>query len=389
MQEHTRTFRHLKKKQKNIFRKLKVIMKHRLGWLGVPLVTAYRGFGNDNVIFLKGHVTEDKGLAKPESRNSRWQNVLSMIKRYSSDEIPEAKVFVKVEERTETLKTDENGLYEAQLVQETEIPRSPSKWLSYSVRLQQKLSEENPEVKATGEILIPGTDAAFGIISDVDDTILVSHSTHTLRKLWLMLLHNSRTRKPFPGVDAFYQALYRGPGGDSLNPFFYVSSSEWNLYDLLDDFCSYNNLPKGVFLLRDLKGSVLNLRKSGGGNHHHKYDKIRLLFQTYPDLPFVLIGDSGQHDPEIYSSVAFEYPDRVKAIYIRDVTRAHRDREIRTIIEKLAQKGITMLLSRDTVQASYHAAGIRLIPEAAIESIVSDARKDVETPAAIISREKK
>ncbi len=389
MQEHARTFRHLKKKQKNIFRKLKVILKHRLGWLGVPLVMAYRGFGNDNVIFLKGHVTEDKGLAKPESRNSRWQNVLSMIKRYSSDEIPEAKVLIEVEGQAETLKTDEDGLYEAQLVQETEIPRSPSRWLSYSVRLQHKLSEESPQVEAKGEILIPGTDAAFGIISDIDDTILVSHSTKTLRKLWLMLLHNSRTRKPFPGVDAFYQALYRGPRGDSFNPFFYVSSSEWNLYDLLDDFCSYNNLPKGVFLLRDLKGSVLNLRKSGGGNHHHKYDKIRLLLQTYPGLPFVLIGDSGQRDPEIYSSVALEYPDRVKAIYIRDVTRVRRDREIKALMERLAQKGITMLLSRDTVQASYHAAGIRLIPETAIESIIRDARKDLETPAAIIPREKK
>ncbi len=388
MLNHNKIFNHLKKKHKSIFKKLKVTIKHKLGWLGVPLIVAYRGFGNESVIFLKGHVTEDKGLAKPETWNSRWQNALSMLKRYSGDEIPRAKVFIEVEGQTHTLMTDENGLFDAQLIHETPMLKGPSKWIGYSVRLQQKLSGTDTKTAARGEILIPGPDARFGVISDIDDTILISHSTKTLRKLFLMLLHNSRTRKPFPGVDAFYQALYKGPDGRQFNPFFYVSSSEWNLYNLLDDFCTYNRLPKGVFLLRELKASVFRLRKSGGGNHLHKLDKIRLIFKTYPDLPFVLIGDSGQRDPEIYASVAMEYPERIKAIYIRDVTRFRRDNEIKKIIGRLNRLGVPLLLARDTVQVSYHAAELKLISQEAINEIIRDAKKDLSSAPAMISKEK-
>jgi len=388
MLNHTRIFNHLKKKHKSIFRKIKVTLKHKLGWLGVPLIVAYRGFGNGNVLFLKGHVTEDKGLAKPETWNSRWRNALSMIKRYSSDEIPRAKVFIEVEGQMQTLVTDENGLFEARLVQKTPLVNGPSKWIGYSVRLQQKLSGNDTKTLARGEILIPGVDAQFGVVSDIDDTILISHSTKTLRKLSLMLLHNSRTRKPFPGVDAFYQALHKGPDGTQFNPFFYVSSSEWNLYDLLDDFCAYNRLPKGVFLLRELKANVFRLRKSGGGNHLHKLDTIRLLFQTYPELPFVLIGDSGQRDPEIYASVAMEYPGRVKAIYIRNVTRFRRDHEIKKIIGKLDRIGVPLLLARDTVQVSSHAAGSELISKESINEIIRDAENDLSPAPAMISNEK-
>lgn len=387
MHDHDKTFKHLKKSYKGLFKKIKVIIKHKLGWLGVPLIIAYRGFGNDNILFVKGHVTEDKGLAKPEIWNSPWQNALSMIKRYSSDGIPKAKVSLEIDGQKKKLITDEYGLYEAHLIHETEIPQSPSNWIRYSVTLQHELSE-NKAVTARGEILIPGPDARFGIISDIDDTILVSHSTKTLRKLWLMLLRNSRTRKPFPGVDAFYQALYKGEAGNQFNPFFYVSSSEWNLYDLLEDFCSYNKLPKGVFLLRELKTSVFKFWKSGRGYHNHKLEKIKLLFQTYPDLPFVLIGDSGQRDPEIYSAVAMEYPERIKAIYIRDVTGSQRDEKIRKIISRLHHLGVPMLLVRDMVQVSYHAAKAKLISKDSIGTIIQDAQNDMSSKPIIISGEK-
>lgn len=388
MRRDNKIFDHLKKKHSSIFSKIKLTVKHKLGWLGVPLIVPYRGFGNDNVVFLKGHVTEDKGLARPETWNSRWQNALSMMKRYSSDEIPGAKVFIEVEGEKQTLVTNESGLFEMQLIQKTPLPKGASKWISYSVRLQQNLSGSDTKTMARGEILIPGTDARFGVISDIDDTILISHSTKTLRKLSLMLLHNSRTRKPFPGVDAFYQALYKGPDGARFNPFFYVSNSEWNLYDLLDDFCTYNRLPKGVFLLRELKAGVFRFRKSGGSNHLHKLDTIRLLFQTYPDLPFVLIGDSGQRDPEIYASVAMEHPERIKAIYIRDVTRFKRDKEIKQLIRKLNRLGVPLLLASDTAQVSHHAARLKLISHESIGSIIRDAKNDISHAPSVIPKEK-
>lgn len=235
-----------------------------------------------------------------------------------------------------------------------------------------KKREQN---KKSGEILIPGKDAKFGIISDIDDTIMISHSTQILRKLRLMLTRNSRTRKPFPGVEEFYRALHFGADGKSENPFFYISSSEWNLYDLIDDFCSFNKFPKGVYLLRELKPGILNLWNQGGGNHEHKFEKIMHLFHTYPDMSFVLVGDNGQHDPDIYSRIAHIYPTRVKAIYIRTVKR-QKDERMKKLISDMEEINVQLVFTPDTINAAQHARSNNLIAKSAVQSIIKNSNED-------------
>ena len=368
------TLKYLERKNKGFYRKIKLRLKHQFGWLGVPKLIPYRGFGSAGEVFITGYLTEDKGLEKPENHQSTWENILAMVKRYSSDEIPNALVQVTLDGLQQQVKTSETGIFRANFASPF-IPEKKSKWVSYRVRLKAKLENEK-DLVANGEILIPGTDTDFGVISDVDDTIIVSHATRTLRKLKLMLFHNSRTRKPFPGVDAFYQSLHEGFEGGQSNPFFYVSSSEWNLYDLIEDFCSYNKLPKGVFMLRELSSNVLKFWKSGGGDHQHKFRKIKTLFETYPDLPFVLIGDNGQRDPEIYSRIAEEYPQRIKAIYIRTVRKKWKEKRVREITEALQKIGVRILFVKDSVEAAYHAAEKKLISPQAINHIREDAKKD-------------
>ncbi len=222
---------------------------------------------------------------------------------------------------------------------------------------------------------MPGDDAKFGVISDIDDTIMVSHSTQTLRKLRLMLIRNSRTRKPFPGVEEFYNALHKGYDGTNANPFFYISSSEWNLYDLIDDFCTYNNFPKGVFLLREINPGFLKLWKQGGGNHEHKFNKIMRIFNTFPQMSFVLVGDNGQHDPVIYSKVAQIYPERIKAIYIRTVKRYKNDK-MKSIIAEMENINVRMIFTPDTINAAQHAQSKNLIAEGAVKNIVVNSLTD-------------
>jgi phosphatidate phosphatase APP1 len=368
-----KTLQYLEKKNKSLYRKIKLGIKHKFGWLGVPKIIPYRGFGSAENVFITGYLTEDKGLEKPEENNSTWENILAMIKRYSSDEIPGALVEVSLNGEKQQVKTEETGLFRANF-SGSFIQKEEAQWISYSVKLKAQLENE---LVAGGEILIPGTATDFGVISDVDDTIIVSHATQTLRKLRLMLFHNSRTRKPFPGVDAFYRALYEGFEGGQSNPFFYVSSSEWNLYDLIEDFCSHNKLPKGVFMLRELKANILKFWKSGGGDHQHKFRKIKTLFEIYPNMSFVLIGDNGQRDPEIYSRIAHEYPDRVKAIYIRTVRKSWKEKRIREMTQELQKVNIQIMFVKDTVEAAYHAAGEKLISSASIEIIRQDAEKDI------------
>ena len=372
------TEKYLSRKTKNLWSWLKLKIKKQLGWIGAPQLIPYRGYANAKTIYLTGYLTEDKGLEKPDTKQSTWQNAVSMLKRYASDNLPEVNLKVSVGNQQTETRTAENGLFKCELKNQGSNLSPSNQWQNYAVEMPAELKKGTNNSTIKGEFLIPGPNNEFAVISDIDDTIIVSHSTRLLRKLWLMLFRNSRTRKPFPGVDTFYQALQQGTNGQNTNPFFYVSSSEWNLYDLIDDFCSYNRLPKGVLLLRELEASIFQLRKSGGGNHEHKYEKIRHLFEAYPEMSFILIGDNGQRDPEIYDRITSEFPGRVKAIYIRRVRKrkhAARDREISS---ELAKMGVPFVLSETSIEAAKHAAELGFISKNSVPKIEIDAQKDRE-----------
>jgi phosphatidate phosphatase APP1 len=164
-------------------------------------------------------------------------------------------------------------------------------------------------------------------------------------------------------VAAFYEALQRGADGREHNPIFYVSSSPWNIYDVLEDFLDVHGVPPGPLFLKDWSLGVL------GKHRDHKLGIIRSLLETYPELPFVLIGDSGEEDPEIYRQAVREHPGRVRAIYIRDVTTAARDAEVRAIAKEVRALGVEMVLAPDTAVAAEHAASIGLIAPDAVSEI--------------------
>ena len=222
----------------------------------------------------------------------------------------------------------------------------------------------------------------------MDDTVIRSYASNFWKIARLTLLKNARTRLPFEGVSAFYNALAAGPGGDwarspaSLepdadpaappNPIYYVSSSAWNLYELFRVFLRVNGLPDGPILLRDM-GIDTNMFVAGG--HDHKLVKIERIFESTGDLPFVLIGDSGQDDPKLYRDAVRQHPGRVRAIYIRDV----RDRtrfDVRRIAREVTAEGVPMELVPDTVAAANHAADLGLIDRGHLPAIREDRRGD-------------
>jgi phosphatidate phosphatase APP1 len=197
------------------------------------------------------------------------------------------------------------------------------------------------------------------VISDLDDTVLRSHATSLWQMAKLTLLHNAHTRLPFEGVAGFYQALQRGRDGEAYNPVFYVSNSPWNLYDLLEDFLDVHGIPRGPLLLRDWS---LRTLKAG---EVHKLAAIQGLMDAYPRLQVVLVGDSGERDPEIYRQVALRHPGRVLAIYVRDVAPL-RHGAVRAIAAELAGHGVELVFSPDTEAARRHALDRGLIVAAAL-----------------------
>ncbi|MFO7924526.1 MAG: phosphatase domain-containing protein [Bacteroidales bacterium] len=338
------------------FKRIKIFLKQKAGWLGIPKILPYRGFGNNSDIYITGMVIEDKGLAKPTDSHNIGQNIMAMIKRFSGDEIPDVRIQAEFMGMSQITKTDENGFFSFHFnVDEISDTKLSKRWHTFSFRLLDEIMEFQPEVTATGEVRIVSPEEKRIIVSDIDDTVIISHSTQTIKKLRLMLLKNALTRLPFKGVESFYVALEKGKDKNSFYPFFYVSSSEWNLYDLLEDFFYHNKIPKGVFMLRKLENSIYKFWKSGQGNHQHKYEKIKFLLEFYKDQKFILIGDSGQNDPQIYTRLAHEFPGRIETIYIRKIGSKVFYENIEQLNSSLEKAETYYLQIEDTIDAARHA----------------------------------
>jgi phosphatidate phosphatase APP1 len=221
------------------------------------------------------------------------------------------------------------------------------------------------------------------VISDIDDTVIVTDVTRVLRMARNVFMGNATTRLPFPGVAALYKALYEGHDGQRCNPLFYVSSSPWNLYDLLDEFFQMNNIPIGpVLILRDW--GITNQEILPTGHYRYKLQQISRIMDFYPQLPFILIGDSGQKDPEIYAQVAAQYPGRVQAVYIRNVSRdLDRPDAIRRLAEKMVQEGGTLILADDTTVIADHAVAKGWISLEAQPVVELEKQKDTAPPGPI------
>lgn len=353
---------------KKPFKVLKVFLKQKAGWLDTPKIVPYRGYGNETDVFIEGMVIEDKGLSKPKNKHHFWTNMLATVKRFSGDEIPGVSVKATFLGQPQTVETDEWGFFSFHFHFENKQNDLCTKaWHSVHFELLDEIIEKQPPVHATGEVRIVPKNKNHIIVSDIDDTVMVSHSTQILKKLRLMLLKNALTRTPFREVSTFYRALAEKNETPEHNPFFYVSSSEWNLYDLLEDFFHFHHIPKGVFMLRKLKSSVLKFWKSGGGSHEHKFEKIESLLRFYPEQKFILIGDSGQHDPDIYSRLAFKFPGRIETIFIRKIRKRSFLSGNSETEKKLKEVNTTYYEVKNTHEAALAAARHGLIDKAYFE----------------------
>ncbi|MFW6267704.1 MAG: App1 family protein [Marinilabiliaceae bacterium] len=351
----TKTFRYILRKAGGPFRKGRLWLKKRLGWLGVPTIEPYMGFSNGRDVYLTGTVMEDKGLDKPRHGQKLTTNLLSMIKRYVSDEISGVRVKVTFHDQTDVVETNELGIFHCYFSFDEGV-KNGAHLEKAEYELLDEVVEKQGAIKVLGDVLMVSGHPPLGVISDIDDTVMVSHSTRTFKKLRLMLFKNARTRVPFEGVAAFYRALQKGRYDQTdPNPVFYVSSSEWNLYDLLVDFFEFRGIPSGPLLLQELEHNIFHFWKLGGGSHEHKLDKIGFLFSFFENIDFVLIGDSGQRDPELYLQMAREYPHRVKAVYIRCIGHAHKNQKTIETANEMDRLGVPMLLIENTEDAARHA----------------------------------
>ena len=312
---------------------------------GKAVISPYRGFGRRGELFVRGRVLVAKPITRVQEAEPLWRNVLNTYRRFASAEIAGARVTATWRDSVVETLTDDEGYFQVRL--QSQLDTGTALWRDVALDLPDLAAS------ATAHVLVPDPEVDLAVISDIDDTVLQTNAT-SLIGMARSVVRNAAAKLPFDGVADLYRALHR-----DRHPIFYVSSSPWNLYELLHDFMDLHGLPHGPMFLQDwgIEEETFFVAE----HSKHKLAQIQQLVEYYPALRFLLIGDSGQHDPEIYLEVIRAHPGRIAAAIIRDVTADLRDTAVAGIIAESNAAGVEMLYVRDSAEALEHARRLGLV----------------------------
>lgn len=343
-------------------------MKHPQASSGLT-VTPYRGYGSRREAFLTGRVFRQAPLGRGVPRRGFLRDLVDVGRRIARRGVAEASVDIRLGDNHATVTTDRDGYFEARLPLASSLPRDRV-W--HLAELWVTAAEEGP-VRAGVEVFIPASEPDLLVISDIDDTVMFTGVADKLRMLYRLFLERPDQRMAFPGVAALYQALHRGADDQGERPILYVSRGPWLIYEMLETFFQLNRIPVGP---------ILFLREWGVSLRHpwprraeaHKEQLIGRMLATFEGVPCLLIGDSGQHDPEVYTRIVEAYPGRVQAIYIRRVEkREDRQRAIQGLCDQLRHTRCDLVLAADSVLIAEHAEAHGFISEHGLAAVRREA----------------
>lgn len=317
-----------------------------------PILQLYRGYANEQELIVMGHVFKTDYAYDFQKKS--FKNATSIVNLFQIKTIKNFDVYLKLGSSEIHTKTLNDGYFKFCIPLETEFNFG---WMKYEVSIKHK----NEIITSIGSFIRPHK-GNVGIISDIDDTFLISHTRNIFKKMYILLFKNVNDRKVFKDVVPHYQAL-SSAGRNNIeeqNAFFYISSSEWNLYRFIVKFTKIHQLPRAVILLKDIKTGIADFFMSGRGNHNHKFDKIKHVLEFYPNLKYVLLGDDSQHDPFLYEQICKIFPVTVKAVYIRQTGKFPKE-NIREILKNLENLEVSVCYFKESSEAIMHSRSIGII----------------------------
>lgn len=288
-------------------------------WMGrsaEPTVVPYIGYGAaGSAARVFARVLEVSQEPPPSVDDSVWVNFKRSYHQWKTSELSGKRVRISCGGRSVVVESDAEGYVDAWF----DTPTLAGPWAPITFSLMPEITAPADlalsQLTVEGQVFVPPQNAEFGLISDIDDTILHTNVQDVMRMVTLSVFGNALTRMGYAGTTEWFQGIVRSTGA----PAFYISRSAWNLFPLLRGFIEHQGLPLGPLLLRDV-----GLRRGKERKRGHKYRRMCEVLEMYPRMRFICIGDSGQRDAEIYASLAESHPGRVAAIYIRDVGNPER-----------------------------------------------------------------
>ncbi|HEU4466904.1 MAG TPA: phosphatase domain-containing protein [Agromyces sp.] len=271
----------------------------------VPTVVPYTGYGSTEWVRVFCRVLLSKPVRADDTSKRRRRRREQGIRGWRSfTSVPVGDVPVVIEvggERIEVL-ADRGG------VVDTKIPvHLESGWNRAVLRVEGSEDVEAP-------VWVVGPDVDFGIVSDIDDTVMVTALPRPFVAFWNTFVLDEHARSPTPGMAVLYERLVRAHPG---SPVIYLSTGAWNVAPTLTRFLSRNLYPAGPILLTDWGPTHDRWFRSGRA---HKTENLHRLAEEFPHMRWLLIGDDGQHDEELYADFAKQHPGQVAAVAIRELS---------------------------------------------------------------------
>ena len=320
---------------------------------GPIVIEPFRGYASTEALFMVGRVMHQPTRNAPADASAA-SSLWDVFRRLRRRGVSGARLIATIGGQRQGLITDRDGYFSLRMRLRTPLQQDGA---SAQVHLQ---LIKPAEAEAVGEVLVAPPHCRFMVISDIDDTVVATGVANTTKMIARMLLKSAESRVAFSGVAELYQHLHGGPTGGEANPLLYVSRGPWVIYETLEAFFRVHRFPaRPVLFLREwgLRFRPPFVRR----DHDHKIEMINELLAVSPDLPVVLIGDSGQHDPELYGDVTRSWPGRVRLVLIRDVTKGRRDQVVAELAREFAEDGTPFLVTRDSQEMSEAAAAAGLI----------------------------
>lgn len=268
-------------------------------------ILVYNGYGTKEDVVLFGHLFRKYNVKEARSDARSWANLKNAFRKYR-------------------IKTDANIVFDLEV--NGELKQVETNELGY-FRVHFKPTDLNSgwhqvNLVFNGEELVASyliVDKSPIVISDIDDTLLYSMVHNFSKKMRLLMFKNGLQRKRVSQFDQIQDQLLTHLNGEMTPNVFYVSNSEWNLYPMLKNFMEISGLPKGVFQLNRLKVGVkeLVLNAQKASRHGHKQETLRYLFDKFSDHQFILVGDTGQHDPAIYAEIIEQNEGSILGVIFR------------------------------------------------------------------------
>lgn len=292
---------------------------------------AYAGYRNSKLLRLKGRIVRyRKPLNAGEGTLTRLR---AMMEIYNSHEIAGVTVALEAYGQHAEAVSDDEGYFSFDLPLDLPLPVT-TEWEQVTLTTPHT---EAQQAEIAVPVMAPGTDNHWGIISDIDDTVVETGATDFVKNWRRVLAERPQDRLAVPGASTLYKMIAKDHVSPA-RPFFYVSSSPWNLYGFITEFMELNSIPHGPMFLKDYGIDETQFIRPSHGEH--KLRAIETVLAFYPNLRFLLIGDNGQQDVTVYSKVVEDFGPRVAAVFIRDVDGSCRSGPEGELLAGIEKRGV-------------------------------------------------